>query len=181
MKILLTVASTLTVLNAGRIGTWGQKQFCPTGFATAFSLKVISLVSPSASVSLFLGRIDNPVLSGVRLHCSDGTIVTSSAGVRGRWSVVSSCQGQNHLNAFSLGLATRRSQVVRVAERVASNVQFRCSDGLLLRGYGVAASSYSRWSNKCQRGVCGLQTRLDSRVRLEIRESAVTDMRLFCC
>ncbi|XP_042312968.1 vitelline membrane outer layer protein 1-like [Sceloporus undulatus] len=162
--------STISVRNGGRWGQWGPKHFCPKGYAIAFSLKV----------EPFQGILhDDSSLNGIRLHCSDGSVVTSAVGPKGYWTLAKSCRRKNLMQAFRLRVS--RPQVDG-DDTAANNIQFKCSNGVRLRGKGLAWGRYGKWSKSCKRGICGLQTKVDKGQRLgRVDATGLNDVRFFCC
>ncbi|NWT82060.1 VMO1 protein, partial [Lanius ludovicianus] len=164
--------SILTVPNGGPWGSWGHKQFCPTGYAKGFELKV--------SIHFFRGVWlfgDDTALNGVRLLCTDGTVIESSVGCWGNWTEAQLCSS-NKLVSFSLRV--ERWQYLRDNTAV-NNVRFACSNGTQLEGRGLLGGHYGPWSSNCTSGaICGLQTKVEE-PQGKWDDTALNDMRVFCC
>ncbi|XP_057228495.1 vitelline membrane outer layer protein 1-like [Malurus melanocephalus] len=162
--------SVLTVPNGGPWGSWGQMQFCPSGYAKGFELKV----QPYQGFWLFG---DDTALNGVRLLCTDGTVIESSVGCWGNWTEAQVCPS-NKLVSFSLRV--ERWQYLSDNTAV-NNVRFTCSNGTQLEGWGLAGGHYGPWSGNCTSGaICGLQTKVQQPQR-KWDNTALNDMRVFCC
>ncbi|NXS81995.1 VMO1 protein, partial [Erpornis zantholeuca] len=164
--------SILRVPNGGPWGSWGHKQFCPSGYAKGFELKV--------SFDFFRGFWlfgDDTALNGVRLLCTDGSVIESSVGWWGNWTEAQVCSSSK-LVSFSLRVA--RWQYLRDNTAV-NNVRFACSNGTQLEGWGLSGGHYGPWSSNCTSGaICGLQTKVEE-PQGEWDDTSLNDMRVFCC
>ncbi|NXH95297.1 VMO1 protein, partial [Pachycephala philippinensis] len=164
--------SILTVPNGGPWGSWGHKQFCPSGYAKGFELKV--------SFDFFRGFWlfgDDTALNGIRLLCTDGTVIESFVGCWGNWTEAQLCSS-NKLVSFSLRV--ERWQYLQDNTAV-NNVRFACSNGTQLEGWGLSGGHYGPWSSNCTSGaICGLQTKVEE-PQGKWDDTALNDMRLFCC
>ncbi|XP_054830428.1 vitelline membrane outer layer protein 1-like [Eublepharis macularius] len=162
--------STLTVSNGGLWGKWGEKQLCQKGYAKGFSLKVQSMLGA-------LG--DATALNGIRLHCSDGSLITSSVGEDGTWSYEHSCF-LGYLISFSLRVSPPQGIGDDTA---ANNIKFKCEDGRKLEGNGPAWGTYGAWSETCiMSGICGIQTKVERPQGLAaLDRTELNDVKFFCC
>ncbi|XP_060091168.1 vitelline membrane outer layer protein 1-like [Heteronotia binoei] len=162
--------STLTVPNGWSGSIWGPKQVCASGYAQKFSLKV----EPYQGIWR-----DDTSLNGIRLYCSDGSIISSAEGEYGTWSKEESCKS-GFLNSFSLRVSAREPINDNTA---AENVKFKCTDGRELEGSGHAWGEYAAWSESCQEGgICGIQTKVDIVPRYNaVDPTGLENVRFFCC
>ncbi|KAL7983310.1 hypothetical protein Chor_000186 [Crotalus horridus] len=117
----------LSVPNRGNRGDWGPNAFCERGYAHGFSLKVEEKQ----------GAGDDTALNGIRLNCTDGTVIESKVGP------VQPPQGEGD-------------------DTAANNVQFACSDGTALMGLGTTWGEFGPFSHRCTTyGICGMKTKVE--------------------
>ncbi|XP_040974525.1 LOW QUALITY PROTEIN: vitelline membrane outer layer protein 1-like [Aquila chrysaetos chrysaetos] len=162
--------SILTVPNGGPWGSWGHKRFCPSSYAKGFEVKV----EPYQG---FLAFGDDTALNGIRLLCTDGTVIESSMGWWGNWTEAQLCP-RKKLVSFSLHVEEAQHLHDNTA---ANNVRFACSDGTKLEGWGLSGGHFSPWSSSCTSGaVCGLQLKVEE-PQGKGDHTALNDMRVFCC
>ncbi|NWI62413.1 VMO1 protein, partial [Todus mexicanus] len=171
-------ASIITVPNGGPWGDWAWPDMCLKGsYASGVSFKV----EPPQGV-----MEDDTALNGIRLHCSHsgnpsgGYIIESQSGRWGRWSEVQWCSHREHLVSFALRVQAPHRGLLR-DEVAATSTRFACSDGHVLEGPGSAWGQWGSWSPQCPGAVCGIQTQQDPVRGLKRDDTALNDLRLFCC
>ncbi|KAK9954915.1 hypothetical protein ABG768_014829 [Culter alburnus] len=169
--------STLTVTNGLEGGSWGQREFCPSGtYAAGFSLKV---EEPSHVM------YDDTSLNGIRLHCvypSKGShelyaTIESDVGNWGEWTDIKWCPS-GFLKAFQLRVEPSQGNGDDTA---ANNIRFSCSDGVVLKGDGTAWGDWGDWSSACGgKGICGIKTRVEG-PQGSGDDTALNDAQMYCC
>ncbi|XP_013026081.2 vitelline membrane outer layer protein 1 homolog [Anser cygnoides] len=171
-------ASVISVSNGGPWGDWAWPEMCPKGsYASGVSFKV----EPPQGV-----MEDDTALNGVRLHCSRGGNADSSytaesqSGRWGSWTEVLWCPHQGHLVGFALRVQVPQHGFLH-DEVAATNARFACSDGQVLQGPGSVWGQWGGWSHQCPKAVCGIQTRQEPAWGLKRDDTALNDLRLFCC
>ncbi|XP_034971858.2 vitelline membrane outer layer protein 1-like [Zootoca vivipara] len=159
--------SILLVPNGGEWGKWGKIEYCPSGYAYGFSLKVQGKQG---------GTTDDTSLNGIRLHCSKGEVVQSTVGPLGEWTKIQDCP-KDYLVSFALRVEANQKIGDDTA---ANNIQFNCGDGTGLEGKGLDFGTYGPWSKRCTAGsICGIQTKVE--IGSSNDETALNDVRFFCC
>nr|XP_034958026.1 uncharacterized protein LOC118078321 [Zootoca vivipara] len=146
--------------------------------------------SPSPpQVEAYRGPMDDDTaLNGIRLFCTRGGrgdkheahTVESQSGPWGQWSPPSWCPEGTYLTRFSLRVEQTRRGIHD--DMGATNARFACSgEGAHLEGRGLSWGEYGEWSPPCRKGLCGIQTKQDP-VRGALRDdTALNDVRFFCC
>ncbi|XP_048349993.1 vitelline membrane outer layer protein 1-like [Sphaerodactylus townsendi] len=121
---------------------------------------------------------DNTALNGIRLHCSDGEIISSSIVHYSPWTAEKSCKS-GYLTSFSLRVSAHQWMLDDTA---ANNIKFKCSDGAVLEGSGLAWGKYGSWSQSCSKGgICGIQTRVENHKPHVRDHTGLHDVKFFCC
>ncbi|XP_065494311.1 vitelline membrane outer layer protein 1 homolog [Caloenas nicobarica] len=171
-------ALVIAVSNGGPWGDWAWPEMCPKGFcASGVSFKV---EAPQGVVK------DDTALNGIRLHCSrggdpgGGYTAESQSGRWGQWSEAQWCPHRGRLVGFALRVQPPHHELLG-DEVAATSARFVCSDGHVLEGPGSAWGQWGGWSPQCPRAVCGIQTRQDPAWGLKRDDTALNDLRLFCC
>ncbi|XP_060091293.1 vitelline membrane outer layer protein 1-like [Heteronotia binoei] len=157
-------------MNGGQWGTWGAMNNCSRSRAKGFSLKIQTRQGHFA---------DDTSLNGIRLICSDDSIITSAVGAYGTWSDAFLCPS-GLLTSFMLRVSPRS---VLGDDTAANNIKFKCTDGTELEGNGPALGDYGSWSGSCKDdGTCGIQTKVEMPEGFfSIDNTGLNDVKFFCC
>uniref|UniRef100_F7CRS6 Vitelline membrane outer layer 1 homolog n=1 Tax=Ornithorhynchus anatinus TaxID=9258 RepID=F7CRS6_ORNAN len=165
--------STIEVSNGGPWGSWTWVDMCPEGsYAIGYSLKVEETFSAN----------DETSLNGIRLFCTNRTssafTIESNIGEFGYWARISWCP-TGFLSSFQLKVESPQGILDDTA---VNNIRFRCSTGVVLENPGGPYGEYASWSDACPRGgICGLQTKQEPYRGLLWDDTALNDVRFFCC
>ncbi|NXP49581.1 VMO1 protein, partial [Heliornis fulica] len=170
--------SVIAVTNGGPWGDWAWLEMCPPdSYAGGVSFKV---EAPQGAME------DDTALNGIRLHCSHGGdhaggyTAESQSGRWGHWSEAQWCPHRGRLLGFALRVQAPRHGLLS-DEVAATSARFACSSGHILEGPGSPWGQWGDWSPQCHRGVCGIQTRQEPARGLRKDDTALNDLRLFCC
>ncbi|KAH0625147.1 hypothetical protein JD844_033299 [Phrynosoma platyrhinos] len=157
----------LTVSNGGKWGDWGKEEFCPEGYARAFSIKAQKKQ----------GIKDDTGLNGIRLECESGAVIESTVGKEGKWSRIKRCP-EGNLNSFTLNVEPPKGAGDDTA---ANNIQFTCTDGTVLKGEAKEWGKYGDWSKHCPAGgICGIQTKVEA-PKKAADNTGLNDVQFYCC
>ncbi|XP_059580477.1 vitelline membrane outer layer protein 1 [Alligator mississippiensis] len=172
-------SSSLTVPNGGNWGDWGKAEFCPTGHANGFSLKV----EPAQGSGV---ERDDTALNSILLYCTDGLQVIHQQTREdqdqycrwGQWRVML-WHPSLYLTTFSLNVESPQDLADDTA---ANNIRFRLSDGRVQEGKVDSVwGTFGPWSDQCHSGaICGLQTKVEP-PQDRGDNTALNDVRFFCC
>ncbi|XP_056099619.1 vitelline membrane outer layer protein 1-like [Rhinichthys klamathensis goyatoka] len=174
--------SELKVTNGGPWGSWGEKQFCPSGsYAGGFQLKVEN--------PLIFGG-DDTALNGIRLFCVDQSrnlrsVIESSVGGWGDWTgrsdTTSRSDTSRYFTAFQLQVESPQGSGDDTA---ANNIKLKYGprDWDYIERMSAYWGDYGDWSPTCEgTGICGLQTRVEESQGSEGDDTALNDVIMFCC
>ncbi|XP_053162238.1 vitelline membrane outer layer protein 1-like [Hemicordylus capensis] len=163
--------SIISVKNGSPWGKWAEPEYCRKGYAFAFQLKVHSYQGPQAWQ-------DDTGLNGIRLYCTDGTIIESQVGKWGTWTEIDRCPKGKLLQQFSLQVDRPRGIIDDTA---ANNIRFRCQFGVVLFGRGHDWGKFGGWSKSCAPGfICGIITKMDIDRGIG-DDTALNDVKFYCC
>ncbi|XP_066475686.1 vitelline membrane outer layer protein 1-like [Tiliqua scincoides] len=160
------------VENGVKNGYYSNLSLCPKGYAHGFSLKIQE----------YQGSLlwqDDTSLNGIRLYCSDGSMIQSNVGELGVWSAQQYCYSGN-MNAFRLRVDPPHGWGMAYDDTAANNIQFKCESGEILEGYGYDWGTFGSWSSCHSGSICGLQTRVETAYG-EIDKTALNDVIFLCC
>ncbi|XP_033001747.1 vitelline membrane outer layer protein 1-like [Lacerta agilis] len=161
-------SAVLTVTNGGKDGTWGKPEFCPTGYANGFQMKVRKDVNEAFRKDF--------TLKGIRLHCTDGKTVESKSGKLGEWTEVQRCPNGNMVS-FSLTIELPHP----LTPHAVTNLEVLCSGGAKVKKDIFKHMEEGRMSKHCPSGfICGIQTRVANENQM-LGKVELRDVKMFCC
>uniref|UniRef100_A0A665UGQ6 Vitelline membrane outer layer 1 homolog n=1 Tax=Echeneis naucrates TaxID=173247 RepID=A0A665UGQ6_ECHNA len=166
--------SVLTVSNGERFGNWTWPELCPdTFFAVGFSIRVESNQY----------GVDDTALNGIRLICAKDEdrsflySIESHTGYFGEWSHPQYCP-RGVLNSFQIRVEPH--QGLFGDDTAVNNIKFRCSTNPTLEGPGMTWGEYGSWSQVCDGGICGIETKMED-YQYGLDDSTLNDVRFHCC
>lgn len=182
--------TVLTVSNGGPWGIWGPAQFCSNGsYAVGYDMKIERKK---------LLR-DNTALNAIKLICetAGGKVtgeVTSTVGHWGSWVGPARCQTHGrrrmYLTSFDLQVEAPKKGIFK--DNTAANfVKFKCRDYCgkempveLVKppGHGFWGT-WGNWSAECPHftTICGIQTKVQKPRGFFHDDTALNDVKFFCC
>ncbi|XP_075434092.1 uncharacterized protein LOC142471189 [Ascaphus truei] len=111
---------------------------------------------------------------------TDSDMIPPSVTVKrfgwGSWTSPVWCPNGN-LIAFSLRVET---PLWFGDDTAANNIMFKCSDNSILEGSGQSWGTYEGWSESCQIGICGIQTKVEP-TQGDGDDTALNDVKFTCC
>ncbi|XP_067418066.1 vitelline membrane outer layer protein 1 homolog [Emydura macquarii macquarii] len=167
---------SINVTNGGPWGTWTWLDMCPERYyAMGYSVKVEE----------YGGASDDTALNGIRLFCIKNNstrhgvyTVESDSGKFGQWSGITWCP-TGFLTSFQLKVEVPQGILDDTA---ANSIKFRCSSGAIIEGTGGSFGDYGGWSKTCTKGgICGIETKQDPYHGSFTDDTALNDVRFFCC
>ena len=99
----------------------------------------------------------------------------------GHWQSRLSCLGSHYVSAFKLQVTPIPANETVHDYTGANNIQFRCTNGEVLMGYGENEGDWGEWSVECPKGICGLETRVEDDQGRWGDDSGLNDVRFICC
>lgn len=170
------VANISSPLN-GRWGEWGQVDMCPpNAFADAFEIKS---EAPTTG--------DNTAVNGLTMACRQqgGGLparVTSDGGDFGTWRGEKTCPVPEYIRKFSLRVEPDQGDLGD--DTAVGDMKVICTNypENEIEGEGEEWGFWGPWA-ECppDTAVCGLQTRLEPYKGVMDDDTALNDIRVFCC
>merc|ERR1711931_210574 len=167
-------SSLLTVTNGEQFGNWTWPEMCPDKFfAVGFSVRVETEQY----------GLDDTALNGIRLICAKDEdrsflySIESHTGFYGDWSQPQYCP-RGVLTSFQLRVEPH--QGLFGDDTAANNIKFRCSSNPILEAPGMDWGEYGYWSQQCQGGICGIETKMEE-YQSGLDDSSLNDVRFHCC
>ncbi|CAN2390868.1 Vitelline membrane outer layer protein I (VOMI), partial [Pristimantis euphronides] len=169
----LVAALVISVPNGETWGNWGAMEVCDGNtVARGFQLKVEKRQGP----------LDDSALNGIAIHCTKDSsrevvkIIRSTVGDFGSWGPVFWCNSRAFLKNFML----RVESVHTKDSTAANNIEFTCSDGSIIEGNGQSWGTYGVKSPDCEKGIRGIQTRVQEKQGALRDDVALTDVKFLC-
>jgi len=154
-------------------GAWGVPEFCPfNSYAVGFNLKI----EPPQGT----GRgEDDTALNGIKLICSDKTLIYSEQAQWGAWGRDMQCTEGNKLSSF-----TMKSEGPQGGDddTAANAIKFYCSNRQLIQSN--LEGNWGRWGDiiSCPDNhyICGLRTQVESPQGGD-DDTALNNVIFYCC
>ncbi|XP_072000769.1 vitelline membrane outer layer protein 1 homolog [Engystomops pustulosus] len=173
LQNLVAAETIISVPNGAPWGDWGPMETCDEDTVIqGFQLKV---EKPRGRL------IDDTALNGIALYCTKNSswevvkIIKSAEGPFGTWRPVIWCHS-GFLKNFTLRVEFK----VRGDNTAANNIKFTCSDGSVVEGNGLSWGTYGPWSYDCNKGLRGIQTKVQGRRGAFRDDVGLTDVKFMC-
>ena len=89
------------------------------------------------------------------------------------------CPGGGYMNAFQLKVSPNDNETDNSA---VNNIRFRCSvNNFEISGIGNGRGYWGDYSDTCEAGICGVETRVQPQGSLLVDNTALNDVRFTCC
>nr|XP_045590237.1 vitelline membrane outer layer protein 1 homolog [Procambarus clarkii] len=160
---------------AGVWGEWGEVQLCP---ANAFAVS-LELKSEAPTTG------DNTAANGLLLPCRQQggalpTAITSSMGDFGTWRGLQYCPIPEYIDQFQLRVEPENA----FDDTAVNDIKFTCTHypEEVLSGGGETWGEWGDWAS-CppDTAVCGIQTKVEPYLGVSGDDTALNDVRFFCC
>ncbi|XP_025047875.1 vitelline membrane outer layer protein 1 homolog [Alligator sinensis] len=106
--------------------------------------------------------------------------VESQSGKWGIWSQPKWCPHHGYLVRFSLRVQPPQHGFLH-DNLAATNARFTCSGGETLEPPGPDWGEWGVWSQSCTKSICGIETRQEAPRGMGKDDTALNDVRFFCC
>ncbi|KAG7167755.1 Vitelline membrane outer layer protein 1-like 2, partial [Homarus americanus] len=159
----------------GKWGVWGEAQLCPpNSFADSITLKS---EAPTTG--------DNTAANGLILPCRQQggelrTSISSTVGDFGTWREPVTCPIPEYIHKFQLRVETENA----FDDTAVNDIKVTCTHYPedVLDGGGETWGVWGDWAS-CpdDSAVCGIQTKVEPYLGVVDDDTALNDVRLFCC
>ena len=102
----------------------------------------------------------------------------SRAGI---WGTRIDCLGFHYPVKFRIRVLPREQEQVTTDRSGLNNIEFTCDNGEILNGYGINVGEWGEYSEACDRGICGLATRVQADGGILVDDTTLNDVRFLCC
>ncbi|CAG2225348.1 Vitelline membrane outer layer protein 1 homolog [Mytilus edulis] len=173
----------LSVTNGGYFGNWANEEFCRKGhYAVGYRMKIEGPHTDRSELNVI------EIICGSRGSDRCGDTASSGQQVWGNWTGEALCPAKTFLTSFSLQVEKYNATKDSTG---ANYVRFRCrsfKDNLFdfdlsfPPGYGKYGA-YGEWSDACpvNSAICGLKTKIQAAQGAGFDDTALNDVKFFCC
>uniref|UniRef100_A0A670XMD9 Vitelline membrane outer layer 1 homolog n=1 Tax=Pseudonaja textilis TaxID=8673 RepID=A0A670XMD9_PSETE len=136
---------------------------CPGGYLVTFALRV----EPHQKI------LDDTAVNNI----GNAYLSLSFFSRWGTWTTQLFCP-KGYLVSFSLKVESHQKILDDTA---VNNIQFKCSGGANLIGFGTKWGQFGPWSDSCSVGICGFITRVQDKQGIGDDDTALNDVLFYCC
>jgi len=99
----------------------------------------------------------------------------------GDWLARLDCIGYHVPVAFRIRVLPPEEETEETDKTGMNNIEFRCDSEEILPGLGTDIGEWGDYSGTCQRGICGLATKVQPEGGLFTDDTTLNDVQFLCC